>query len=351
MAERIRIKDIAKRANISVGTVDRVIHGRSGVSKKSRERVEQILKEMNYQPNMYASALASNKSYRFACLLPKHEEGEYWTEVQVGIFEAMDTFSDFNISIDLVHYDPFNYSSFVKASQSLTDNLYDGILFAPTLPTYTKPFTDKLNAQGTPYIYIDSNILEEPALAFYGQNSVQSGYFAASILMMSGNAPQEIVIFRKKYEGVIGSNQQERREVGFRRYMQAHYPQCRILELDLQVKNEADDMLMLNRFFIEHPTVKNGITFNSKAYIIGEYLQKEKMDDFNLIGYDMLQRNVDCLKQGGVNFLIAQQPRLQGYNGIQSLCDYLILKKQVKPLNYMPIDLLTKDNIDYYNIR
>ena len=58
MAERIRIKDIAKRANVSVGTVDRVIHGRSGVSKKSRERVEKILKEMDYQPNMYANASA-----------------------------------------------------------------------------------------------------------------------------------------------------------------------------------------------------------------------------------------------------------------------------------------------------
>ena len=59
--ERVRIKDIAIMAGGSVGTVDRVIHGRSGVSKESRIRVEKILKQLNYQPNMYASALASNK--------------------------------------------------------------------------------------------------------------------------------------------------------------------------------------------------------------------------------------------------------------------------------------------------
>ncbi len=351
MGERIRIKDIAERANLSVGTVDRVIHGRSGVSKKSRMRVEEILKEMNYQPNMYASALASNKSYRFACLLPQHEEGEYWTEVQNGIYEAMANFGDFNINISLSHYDPYNYASFVQESRRLVDEQYDGILFAPTLPAYTKPFTDALKQQGTPYIYIDSNIVEEPALAFYGQNSVQSGYFAASILMMSGQSPQEVVIFRKKYEGIIGSNQQERREVGFRRYMQTYHPQCQILELDLHVMNEADDMAMLNQFFQTHPNVKNGITFNSKAYIVGEFLQREKMEYFNLIGYDLLQRNVDCLKQGGIHFLIAQHPRLQGYSGIQSLCEHLILKKSVNPINYMPIDLLTKENIAYYNIR
>ena len=52
--ERVRIKDIAKMADVSVGTVDRVIHGRSGVSESSRKRVEEILKQLDYQPNMYA---------------------------------------------------------------------------------------------------------------------------------------------------------------------------------------------------------------------------------------------------------------------------------------------------------
>ena len=68
MAERIRIKDIAKMADVSVGTVDRVIHGRSGVSEASRKRVEEILKQLDYQPNMYASALGIQQEIRI--LLP-----------------------------------------------------------------------------------------------------------------------------------------------------------------------------------------------------------------------------------------------------------------------------------------
>ena len=105
---------------------------------------------------------------------------------------------------------------------------------------------------------------------------------------------------------------------------------------------------MLDEFFREHPTVKNGITFNSKAYIIGEYLQKRERTGFNLMGYDLLQRNVDCLKQGSIFFLIAQQPALQGFNGIKTLCDHLILKKEITRVNFMPIDLLTKENIEFY---
>jgi len=350
MAERIRIKDIAQMADVSVGTVDRVIHGRSGVSEASRKRVEEILKQLDYQPNMYASALASNKKYTFACLLPQHEKGEYWTDVETGIQGAVKTYSDFNVDVLLSYYDPYDYRSFAKAAGLILQSEPDGVLFAPTAPQYTKPFTDELTQRAIPYIYIDSNIKEEPALSFFGQNSHRSGYFAAQMLMLlAGDDTREIVIFRKINEGVVGSNQQERREVGFRKYMQEHHPACRIWELDLHAKQDREDTRMLDEFFRQHPDLQNGITFNSKAYIIGEYLLEKQKTDFNLMGYDLLQRNVDCLKQGSIFFLIAQQPTLQGFNGIKTLCDHLILKKEVARENFMPIDLLTKENIDYYN--
>jgi LacI family transcriptional regulator len=168
------------------------------------------------------------------------------------------------------------------------------------------------------------------------------------LMLLAGEDAQEIVIFRKINEGIVGSNQQERREIGFREYMQEHHPACRIWELDLHAKRDSEDTLMLDEFFQEHPTVKNGITFNSKAYIIGEYLLKKEKKGFNLMGYDLLQRNVDCLKQGSIFFLIAQQPTLQGFDGIKALCEYLILKKEITRENFMPIDLLTKENIEFY---
>ena len=347
--ERVRIKDIAKMADVSVGTVDRVIHGRSGVSESSRKRVEEILKQLDYQPNMYASALASNKKYAFACLLPLHEKGEYWTDVETGIHNAVETYSDFNVAVHLSYYDPYDYHSFAEASGQILALEPDGVMFAPTVPQYTKPFTDELTQHNIPYIYIDSNIKDVPPLAFFGQNSRQSGYFAARMLMLLARDEKEIVIFRKIHEGIVGSNQQENREIGFRQYMEEYHPSCTILELDLHAERNDEDNEMLDELFRTHPTVKNGITFNSKVYIVGEYLQSHGKKDFNLIGYDLLERNVTCLKEGSISFLIAQQPELQGANGIKALCDHLIFKKEVTRINYMPIDLLTVETIDYYH--
>ena len=55
-----------------------------------------------------------------------------------------------------------------------------------------------------------------------------------------------------------------------------------------------------------------------------------------------------CLKEGAVDFLIAQQPTAQGYSGVESLCNHLIFKKEVKQCNYMPITLLAVENVDFY---
>lgn len=347
--ERVRIKDIAAMAGVSVGTVDRVIHGRSGVSEESRIRVEKILEQLHYQPNMYASALASNKKYHFACLLPLHKNGEYWSDVERGILQATKTYSDFHVSHSLSFYDPYDYHSFTDAANRILEQDPDGVLFAPTRPEFTGPFVAQLNQRNIPYIYIDSNVKEYPALAFYGQNSYQSGIFAARMMMMAaGKETQEVAIFRKINEGIVGSNQQERREVGFREYMAHHFPDCRIWALDLHAKRSDEDQDMLEHFFSSHPQLHNGITFNSKAFIIGEYLLQRGITDFQLTGYDLLKRNVECLRQGSIAFLIAQQPSLQGFNGIKALADHLILKKEVNCINFMPIDLLTKENIDYY---
>jgi len=74
----VRIKDIAEKAGVSTGTVDRVLHKRGKVAPDVERRVLQALKEMNYEPNLIARALGSNKSYRIAALLPDPAYDSYW---------------------------------------------------------------------------------------------------------------------------------------------------------------------------------------------------------------------------------------------------------------------------------
>lgn len=346
---KIRIKDIAKRAGVSVGTVDRVLHERPNVSPKALEKVKKALDEMDYKPNMYASALAYNKSYRFFSIIPKHESEAYWEEVEVGAQACVDRYRDFRISNKVIYYNRFVPDTFAKILSDVLKQDPDGIIMVPSLIDVTRRFTDIMHERNIPFILLDSYMPDLKPLAFFGQDSFASGYYAARMLMMMAPKEKEIMLMKQMRNGNVASKQQENRETGFRHYMHDHFPSVKIHEVNLSLDEKRDQYdKILEKFFIEHPLVHHCITFNSKAHLVGEYLLRANRRNIQIMGYDMVPKNAECVRQGSISFLIAQHAFMQGYACVDTLFRAIVLKKEVDPVNYMPIELLSKENIDYY---
>ena len=162
MAEKIRIKDIAERAGVSVGTVDRVLHDRPNVSKPARDKVEKALKEMNYQPNVYASALAYNKSYTFYLLIPKHESEAYWEEIEEGAKKCEDTRRDFHIDVEIRFYERSNEESFREEGNKILEASPEGVIVVPSSLDVTREFTEALHHKSIPFILLDSYMHVHP---------------------------------------------------------------------------------------------------------------------------------------------------------------------------------------------
>lgn len=67
------LKDVAEASGLTVGTVSRVLNNRGYISPKTREKVYQVMKELNYQPNETARILAKQKSNIIGIVLPNVE--------------------------------------------------------------------------------------------------------------------------------------------------------------------------------------------------------------------------------------------------------------------------------------
>ncbi len=349
MDQKIRIKDIAARAGVSVGTVDRVLHNRPNVSAPAREKVEKALKEMNYQPNMYASALAYNRSYTFHLIMPKHASEAYWEEIEEGAEKACEVRRDFHIDVKMLYYKRFHDDTFTEACKESLSQNPDGVIIVPSSLDITRQFTDQLHELNIPFVMLDSYMPDLKPLSFYGQDSFCSGYFAAKILMLVASNSEEIMIMKQMKNGRVASKQQDNREVGFRHYMHDHFPNIKILEVNLPLEEEKatyDDIL--ENYFVTHPKTHHCITFCSKAHIVGDFLLRTNRRGVQIMGYDMVQKNAKCLKEGSISFLIAQHAYMQGYYCIEALFRAIVLKKKVNPVNYMPIEVLIKENVDFY---
>jgi LacI family transcriptional regulator len=69
MAAKITIKDVAKRAGVSLGTASKVINGQGNVDPKLRDKVMEAVSDLNYRANAIARSLRSSSSFTLAVML------------------------------------------------------------------------------------------------------------------------------------------------------------------------------------------------------------------------------------------------------------------------------------------
>ncbi|MEW6994315.1 LacI family DNA-binding transcriptional regulator [Colwelliaceae bacterium MEBiC 14330] len=81
------INDVAKQAGVSIKTVSRVINNETSVRPLTREKVQQAVAELNYQPNLSARNLAGTKSFSVAYIYD-NPNAYYIIDMQNGILSA-----------------------------------------------------------------------------------------------------------------------------------------------------------------------------------------------------------------------------------------------------------------------
>lgn len=122
----VRLKDIAKIAGVSVGTVSRVINQKtSEIGEETVKRVEKVIKEEGYVPNIRARSLKTNRSNILGLLIPSIKN-PFFTEIVRGV---EDTAYDLGYSVILCNtYD--NFDKETKYLNTLHELRVDGIIVA-----------------------------------------------------------------------------------------------------------------------------------------------------------------------------------------------------------------------------
>ncbi|MDH6359058.1 LacI family DNA-binding transcriptional regulator [Parabacteroides sp. PF5-9] len=351
MSRNYRIKDIAEMAGVSTGTVDRILHNRGKVSEEARKKVEKVLEEINYQPNLIARSLALKKEYHFYTLIPSFNQGEYWETFCLGVKKAEQELLSYNVFVHNLFFDQYDKSSFDElVDQVAQAEDCQGVVIATLFMDSALHLAHLLDEQAVPYVLVDAYIDQTKCISYYGTHSHDSGYIAGRLLLGQIEEDDDIVIFRFIRKGDLYSTQVQKREKGFRDYLLENHYKGKIHPIAIHADDQENNTILLDQFFETHPQINAGIIFNSRAHLLGNYFSERQPEkQFKLIGYDVIDENVYYLNSGHITHLIAQRPEVQGVNCIKALFRYLVLEKLPPPINYMPIDILVKENIQYYN--
>ncbi|MDR2449411.1 MAG: LacI family DNA-binding transcriptional regulator [Prevotellaceae bacterium] len=348
--QRLRIADIARITGVSAGTVDRVLHNRGRVSDEKRKKIEAVIDQMDYKPNVFARSLSIKKEMRFVSLIPNFDPAGYWEYIRNGINKAQKEISDHRIIIEHHHFDQYDNRSFVVATERILSTSPDAVIFSPVFIEESVAFAEQLEQQNIPCVLVDSNVEAINSLAYYGQHSLKSGYTAAQLLFTGLPENSVVLLTRSVRPNGIGSNQAILREKGFMHYVDEHQLQqnYQIVRVDLYSNNTAKNLNKLWEVVAGNIPIAGAAIFSSKVYRLVDYLNQLKLHDIKIIGYDELPQNVTALKAGRVSYLIAQRPEMQGYLVVKDLVKHLVYKQPTHRTNYVPVDILTREIVDEY---
>lgn len=347
-----RIKDIAEQAKVSTGTVDRVIHNRGRVSAEVKERVLAIIKELDYEPNILAQALKSNRKFSLAALIPDPEADEYWEAPKLGIQQAEHDHRQYGLEVTKFIFDPSDVGSFNTAASKIDMSLFDGILLAPIFGQESLSYMSEWKKAGIPFNLFNTHIPDFEPLAYIGQDSYQSGILAAKILQYGHPEPTTFIVAHID-EDLANSQHLLKKERGFSDYFQQNeYKNFNIIVAQLKDRdNKTGFHRQLETILEKYPETAGIFVTNSRAFHIASFLEERGIKQIRLIGYDLLDQNIHYLKKEIINFLINQNPFKQGYFGIDILFNYLISKRKPNPIKFLSLDLITKENLIYYSNR
>jgi LacI family transcriptional regulator len=341
------IYEIAKRAKVSIGTVDRVLHKRGRVSKETEKKVRQIIRELNYKPSIYARGLALSKTYLFGILMPEpSQDGCFWQLPELGIRKAQDELKVYNIQIRHFFYNKYSIGSFQDACASILAHpeVFDGLLIAPVLSHFAEDFVKNI-PDSIPYVFFDSYLPNVDCLTFIGQKSFQSGLLSGKLMRMLVGCDSTIAVIRILPEDY----HIEDRVKGFQSFF-AQDPgiRIRVYEADLMKGQEA--IHTVTRRILEENGDLGGLFVPSACTgNVAEYIHSRNgKSAIHLIGYDLTEENIRFMKEGVIDFLISQRPEIQGYRGIHALYRHVVLKESIPKEMILPLDIVTRENVEYY---
>ena len=82
--QSVTIYTVAREARVSMATVSRVVNGNPNVKPETRQKVLDVIKQLNYRPNAVARGLASKKTTTVGVVIPNITD-PYFAELALGI--------------------------------------------------------------------------------------------------------------------------------------------------------------------------------------------------------------------------------------------------------------------------
>jgi LacI family transcriptional regulator len=313
------IKDIAQALGISIGTVDRALHGRSDISLATRARVLKKAEELGYRPNIAARSLKLNRRLRIGVYFPK-EIASFFDVLRLGVRAAAAASTGVNVELVFRTFPRLDQGDLELLKADANEKL-DGILMTPGNPDHIGPALNEVARRGTPVVCVASDAPRTERLASVTADAHASGAIAAELFSRSIHKPGQLATFA----GDLTTLDHAEKLRGFAANLAVFAPHLSLLPA-MESHEKPTVAYRQATTLLSHKPYPVGIyvsTANSIP-ILRALEEKRLLGDIQVITTDLFAELLPYIESGKVLATLYQRPFAQGKTALELLLRYLV---------------------------
>lgn len=224
---RATLSDVAREADVSLATVDRVLNKRPGVHARSIAQVQEAVNRLNYRPDPAAARLARPHPHRVSFLLPAGTNTfvEMLRE-QIGSSDGW--MEDHRVTAQTHAVDVFEPQRLARRILSLRGQCDTAVVMALDHPL-VQAAIDELVEHGIGVITLVSDVPKSRRQHFVGIDNVAAGRTAGTLVGRFSGGPKGAKGEVGVIVGSLSLRDHAERSLGFGQVMSAEYPGLKVL--------------------------------------------------------------------------------------------------------------------------
>ena len=314
--QRVTLKNVAEQLNISIGTIDRAIHGRGRINEETRAIILHKIKELGYKPNHLARVLGKNKETRLAFITPSHNP--FWEEMMKGAKLACDELVDYGLHLDFYSQSSeFDSVAQVQAMSEVIEKKPNGIIVAPLHPYLLSAPINEAVENGIPVITINRDSKDSRRLCYVGENPYNTGKAVGTMYgkYLGNNGKIAVLTGSKDF------SQFHIRKDGFLNTLMEKYANVEIVG-HYEYADDIEVAYAISKKLLTDMEDLKGIFANTGAgaIAIGRAVKEtNKTGKVFAVGYDVNDEIFQLLDSNALSATVTQSPITQGYYAVKLL--------------------------------
>lgn len=338
---RVRLRDLAERLGLSIGTVSRALQDHPGLNKITKQRVLRLAKSMGYAPNLAARYLVSGRSLRIGVNTPR-EIAYFYDAVRRGINDEAMPFRMAGVELIQRTFPTLGDGERAAFEEALDDNL-DGLILVPGPPGELKESMRRAAKKGLPVICLVNDIVDAKLLSTVSVNTASSAAMVADLMgrFLNGKGTVGVTI------GDIRISDHVEKFSAFKQTLARFHPGIKVLPPIENHERESEAYSQTRSFLKKH----SGLDGLYVSTGVGPTVLKA-VEDTAMLGKlalfftDVFETLLPHLRSGVVHATLYERPYSQGRIAFRLMQEYLV--EGHCPTNRVSLEplLLMRSNID-----